>query len=86
MPTQTPSPTREYMATTDSKKRVVLRNPSAKTYKIQEFEEGYVLLIPCKVVPDISEKTLKQIEKSIKNMASGNRQSVDVDEAINLYK
>ena len=60
----------DYIAHTDSKKRITLRKSKFDYYKVQEFENGYIVLAP-KVLKDptgVSEKTLKVMDNSIANL------------------
>lgn len=63
----------DYIAHTDSKKRITLRKSKFDYYKVQEFENGYIVLAP-KVLKNpagVSDKTLEVMDKSIANLKKG---------------
>lgn len=62
-----------YIAHTDSKKRITLRKSKFDYYKVQEYENGYMILAP-KVLKNpagVSDKTLEVMDKSIANLEKG---------------
>jgi hypothetical protein len=63
----------DYIAHTDSKKRITLRKSKFEYYKVQEFENGYIVLAPkeLKDPAGISDKTLAVIDESIANLKKG---------------
>ena len=60
----------EYTSKIDSKKRITIRNPKYDYYVVKEYENGLILLEPRELVKptEISEKTLKMVDESIKNI------------------
>lgn len=60
----------EYTSKIDSKKRITIRNPKYDYYVVKEYENGLILLEPKELVKtiEISENTLKMMDKSIKNI------------------
>ena len=60
----------EYTSKLDSKKRITIRNPKYDYYVVKEYENGLILLEPRELVKptEISEKTLKMVDESIKNI------------------
>lgn len=66
--------TRAYNAKIDSKKRVILRGAKYEYYNVQEMSDGSIILSPRVLVPpfEVSEKTLKTMDDSMKNYKAGN--------------
>ena len=63
-----------YDAKMDSKKRVTLRGAKYEYYNVQEMDDGSIILSPRVLVSpfEISEKTLKMMDDSMKNFKAGN--------------
>ena len=79
----------EYTAHVDSKKRVVVRAPTRSVYRVREYADGHLVLIPCDLVPSPSlrKETLAQIERSIANLKAGKVSGpIDVKAAIKLFQ
>ena len=64
---------REYDAKIDSKKRVTLRESIYEYFHIKQYKDGTLLLEPRVLVEPsaISKKTLKMMDKSVKNYKKG---------------
>lgn len=62
-----------YNAKVDSKKRITLRKTNYEYYEIKEFEDGTIVLEPKVLVSpfQVSENTLKMMDKSIDNLKKG---------------
>lgn len=74
---------REYNAKLDSKKRITIRGAKAEFYHVTEKEDGSIELSPRELVhPDeISEKTLKMMDKAIEKFKKGEvSDPVDLEE------
>lgn len=65
---------KDYNVHLDDKKRITLRGVNFSYYNVKEYENGCIVLEPreLKKPSSISSKTLKDIEKSIKNFKKGN--------------
>lgn len=68
-----PTLIKKYKVNLDSKKRLTIRDSAYTHYNVAVFDDGKILLSPQILIdPDtISKKTLKMIEKSIKNFKKG---------------
>lgn len=89
MPTATLTPEKEYVAHVDSKRRMVVRNGTHTVYRVLEYHDGHMVLIPCEIVPSpkIKKGTLAQIERSIVNLKKGKvSEPVDIKAALKLYR
>ncbi len=64
---------KDYTVHIDSKKRVTLRGALYQYYNVKEYDNGCIILEPRELtVPDtISAKTLKSMDKAIKNFKAG---------------
>lgn len=64
---------KDYTAHTDSKKRITLRGSKYNYYKVTEYDNGCLVLEPRELVEpkDISEKTLKVMDKAVENFKQG---------------
>lgn len=62
-----------YIAHTDSKKRITLRKSKFDYYEVKEFENGCLMLAPkvLKNPGNVSDKTLEVMDKSIANFKKG---------------
>jgi hypothetical protein len=67
------APTRSYEGKLDEKKRLVIRGARHKYYHVQEEPNGMIVLTPQKLVEvePISERAMKMMESSIKNLKKG---------------
>ena len=67
------SPTKEYTARPDSKRRVTLRGASYPYYQVKEYEHGCILLEPRELsAPDtISARTLADMDRAVANFSAG---------------
>ena len=65
----------EYNSKIDAKKRLTIRNAKYEYYNVKEYENGVILLEPRELVKpeEISEKTLKMMDESIKNIVKGKK-------------
>ncbi len=73
----------EYDAKLDSKKRITIRGARTQLYHVTEKKDGTIELSPRELVHpnEISERTLKMVDKAIENIKSGNvSESVDMNE------
>ena len=72
--------TREYVAHTDTKKRVTLRSPMFEYYQVREYDNGYIVLEPRElVVPEeVSERTLAGMDAAVESLKKG-KASAPVD-------
>jgi|GEM_PF-936484 hypothetical protein len=68
-----PTATLTYDAKMDSKKRVTLRGAKFEYYNVAEMDDGSILLTPRVLVSpfEISEKTLKTMDKSMTSFKKG---------------
>jgi hypothetical protein len=74
---------REYDAKLDSKKRITIRGARTNYYHVTEREDGTIELSPRELVhPDeISEKTLRMIDKAVTKLKKGEvSEPVDLEE------
>lgn len=64
----------DYMAHLDAKKRLTIRGAKYSYYQVKEYENGCILLEPRELVKpkQISAKTLKTMDDSIRNFHQGN--------------
>ena len=64
---------KDYTVHIDSKKRITLRGALYQYYNVKEYDNGCIILEPRELtVPDtISAKTLKAMDKAIKNFKAG---------------
>lgn len=88
MPSTTLTPGKEYLAHLDSKKRIVVRTATHEVYRVREYPDGHLVLIPCQVVtsPKIKKETLAQIERSIANLKANKvSEPIDIKSALKLY-
>lgn len=90
MPQTIAKPKNEYIAHTDSKKRIVVRSsPPHGYYIVREYSDGHVVFTPCEVTPSpkIKASTLQQIERSIANLKAGKTsEPVNVNNALKLFR
>ena len=72
---------KEYEAKLDNKHRITIRGTDFQYYKVKEYGDGHLELLPRVLVDpnEISLKSLKMMDKSIENLKKGN-----VSEPINL--
>ena len=66
--------TKIYDVHIDAKKRITLRGAKYQYYNVKEFENGCILLEPreLKTPENISNKTLEDLDKAIRNFKVGN--------------
>lgn len=64
---------KKYDAKLDDKKRITIRDSKYDFYHVEEFEDGTLVLKPRVLVDpnEISEKTLRMMDKSMKNLKNG---------------
>ena len=76
-----------YMATLDSRKRVVIRGADSKYYNVKKFQNGIIMMVPqtMKTPDTISEQSLKMIYESCKNWEN-DEEPVDLAEVRILKK
>lgn len=90
MPQTVARPQNEYVAHTDSKKRIVVRSSTPNGYYIvKEYSDGHIVFTPCDIAPSkkIKAGTLAQIERSIANFKKGKvSDPVDVNAALKLFR
>lgn len=62
-----------YIAHTDSKKRITLRKSKFKYYDVKEYDNGCLVLEPRELVKpkDVSNKALEVMDESIANFEKG---------------
>lgn len=62
-----------YNSKVDSKKRITLRRSHYEYYSVKEYEDGTIVLEPRVLISpfEISKKSLKMMDKSIKNFKNG---------------
>lgn len=72
---------KEYEAKLDNKHRITIRSTDFQYYKVKEYGDGHLELLPRVLVDpnEISVKSLNMMDKSIENLKKGN-----VSEPINL--
>lgn len=60
---------KEYTTKIDSKNRITIRDAQFVNYKVSVYDDGRVLLNPRVLIDpnEISEKSLKMLDKSVKN-------------------
>jgi len=70
-----------YDSKVDSKRRITLRNSKYSYYSVKEYKNGRIVLEPRVLISpfEISENTLKTIEKSVANVKKGK-----ISKALNL--
>jgi len=70
-----------YDSKVDSKRRITLRNSKYNYYSVKEYKNGRIVLEPRILISpfEISENTLKTIEKSVSNVKKGK-----ISKALNL--
>ena len=64
---------KKYDAKLDDKKRITIRDSKYDFYHVEEFDDGTLVLKPRVLVDpnEISEKTLRMMDKSMKNLKNG---------------
>lgn len=83
------SPTKEYDAHLDSKKRLTVRGARTRYYHVTEYEDGSVTMSPRTLIhPDeISRRTLEMMDKAVQNMNDGEASTpVDMQELEKLLE
>lgn len=62
-----------YDAKLDSKKRITIRNPQYKYYRVTERDDGFIILEPRELVEPftISKATLEAMDEDIENLKKG---------------
>ena len=66
-------PVKEYTTKIDAKNRITIRDAQFVNYKVSVFDDGSVMLNPRVLIDpnEISEKSLKMLEKSVKSFQKG---------------
>ena len=83
------TPTKEYDAKIDSKKRLTIRGARTTHYHVTEYEDGTVELSPRTLIhPDeISRRTLSMMDKAMENLTDGETSDpVDMDQLKELLE
>ncbi|MDC7127145.1 MAG: hypothetical protein PQJ46_16390 [Spirochaetales bacterium] len=64
---------KEYEAKLDSKHRITIRGSEFQYFKVKEYGDGHLELLPRVLVDpkEISKNTLKMMDKSIENFKEG---------------
>lgn len=62
---------KKYALKLDDQKRLIIRDSRFEYYQVQEFDDGTIVLQPKNSEDDISENTLKMMDKSMKNYEAG---------------
>jgi len=80
---------KRYDAKLDNKKRLTIRGANFDFYNVQEFNDGTLVLKPRVLIDpnEISENSLRMMDKSIENLKKGNASSpIDVEKYLSMVE
>ena len=80
---------KRYDAKLDNKKRLTMRGANFDFYNVQEFNDGTLVLKPRVLIDpnEISENSLRMMDKSIENLKKGNASSpIDVEKYLSMVE